>query len=310
MLTQSLEHTLLVWAIAFYLIENIEQSYFNPEFITTVIQAAISYISHQKVNAGHVAVLKGLERLVIKRSISERLCNQLVKLSLDVMKNGQLTLTIPAFQLLLSCMYMSASEDMESTQSGGIIQSSPDNLVQAIEQISAIFDYIKRGYSFEVEILCGVLPNILNDFFPPSDILTKVLGEFLSAQQPHPKLLSRVVFKVFQCTIDRSQLFLLQDWVVFSLSNFTQSFSIGMATWCLTCFFISASINNWLRSFFPYVQSRIGRYEYEDRKMLCIAGADFYKHLTNDKQKEAFVKTFIKVKDKTDMPFHDLLGCL
>uniref|UniRef100_A0A1Y1K0T3 Huntingtin n=1 Tax=Photinus pyralis TaxID=7054 RepID=A0A1Y1K0T3_PHOPY len=308
--TQSLEHTLLVWALAFYLIENIEQSYFNPEFIMTVIQAAISYISHQKVNAGHVAILKGLERLVLKRSISERLCSQLVKLSLDVMKNGRLSLTIPAFQLLLTCMYMSAAEEMESTQSDGIIQSNPDNLVQAIEQISAIFDYIKKGYSFEVEVLCGMLPNILNDFFPPSDILTKVLGEFLSPQQPHPKLLSRVVFKVFQSAIDRSQLFLLQDWVVFSLSNFTQSFSIGMATWCLTCFFISASINKWLRAFFPYVQSRIGRYEYEDRKMLCIAGADFYRNLSNDKQKEAFVSTFNKVKDKADMPFHDLLGCL
>lgn len=27
---------------------------------------------------------------------------------------------------------------------------------------------------------------------------------------------------------------------------------------------------------FPYVQSRIGKYEYEDKKMLCIAASDFY----------------------------------
>lgn len=85
---------------------------------------------------------------------------------------------------------------------------------------------------------------------------------------------------------------------------------MGMATWCLTCFFISASINEWLRSLFPYVQSRMGRYEYEDRKLLCIAGSDFYKNLTNDKQKEAFVNTFTKVKDQIDMPFHDLLASL
>ncbi|KAF5303786.1 hypothetical protein FQR65_LT08121 [Abscondita terminalis] len=307
----TLEHNLLVWAIGFYLIENIDQSCFAPSFVPHVIHSAITYISQQKVNSGHIAVLKGLERLVIKKSIPEKLCNQLVKLSLDLMKYGPPTLTIPSFQMLLSCMYMDAFEDLEDDHKTVVaVQSNPDNLVQAIEQISAIFDYIKKGYAFEVEVITSILPNILNDFFPPSDILTKVLGEFLSPQQPHPRLLSRVVFKVFQCAIKQSQLSLLQDWVVFSLSNFTQSFSIGMATWCLTCFFISASVNEWLRSFFPYVQSRIGRYEHEDRKMLCIAGADFYKNLTNDKQKEAFVQTFTKVKDEINMPFQDLLGCL
>lgn len=89
------------------------------------------------------------------------------------------------------------SEQLEnSDQSSSVVQSNPDSLVQTIEKISAIFDRIKKGFPFEVEILCAVLPDILNDFFPSSDILTKVLGEFLSPQQPHPKLLSRVVFKV------------------------------------------------------------------------------------------------------------------
>lgn len=69
-------------------------------------------------------------------------------------------------------------------------------MVQTIEKVSAIFDRIKKGYPFEVEILCNILPTILNDFFPPSDILTKVIGEFLAPQQRHVKLLSRVVFQV------------------------------------------------------------------------------------------------------------------
>lgn len=83
-----------------------------------------------------------------------------------------------------------------------------------------------------------------------------------------------------------------------------------MSIWCLTCFFISASTNEWLRSLFPYVQSRIGRYEHEDRQMLCVAGADFYKNLTNDKQRETFVTTFNKVKHQVDSPFQDLLASL
>lgn len=60
---------------------------------------------------------------------------------------------------------------------------------------------------------------------------------------------------------------------------------------------------------FPYVQSRIGRYEYEDRMMLCITSADFYKNLSSD-QKQTFINTFNKVKDVTDTPFNDLLSSL
>ena len=72
----------------------------------------------------------------------------------------------------------------------------PEELVRSIERTSAIFDKIKKGYPMEVEILCIVLSRVLGDFFPPSEILTKVIGEFLSPQQPHPRLMSAVVFKV------------------------------------------------------------------------------------------------------------------
>lgn len=115
---------------------------------------------------------------------------------------------------------------------------------------------------------------------------------------------------MFEKACEQNQLTLLQDWVVCSLPNFTQSLPVSMATWCLTCFFISASTNHWLRSIFPYVQSRIGRYEYEDKRMLCISATDFYRHLNNDNQKKSFVDTFNKVKENPGTPFSDLLACL
>lgn len=85
---------------------------------------------------------------------------------------------------------------LNTENTDGVVQSNPELFVQMIEKISAIFDRIKKSCPFEVELLCSVLPNILNDFFPPSEILTKVIGEFLSPQQPHPKILSGVVFLV------------------------------------------------------------------------------------------------------------------
>ena len=72
----------------------------------------------------------------------------------------------------------------------------PEILVRSIERSAAIFDKIKKGYPMEVEILCAVLSEVLIDFFPPLEILTKVIGEFLSPQQPHPRLMSAIVFKV------------------------------------------------------------------------------------------------------------------
>lgn len=91
--------------------------------------------------------------------------------------------------------FVDCFEHLENV-SEAAVQTNPDHLVQTVEKISAIFDRIRKGHVFEVEVMCAVLPNVLNDFFSPSDILTKVIGEYLSTQQPHPKLLSMVVFKV------------------------------------------------------------------------------------------------------------------
>lgn len=308
-LKKSQEHTTLVWSLALYLVENVEEIHMEHSFVTTVLNTAFNTLQSKVATWLHNIVMKGLERLlIIKKSLLlENFGKSFLKLALEKMKSNNPTVAILGTQFLLSYMYTDCVNYLQSIQTVSNAPTNPENLVQTMETISAVFERIKRGYVHEVEILCTILPNVLDDFFSPADILTKVIGEFLSAQQPHPKLLSIVVFQVFQSAIQRNQLCLLQDWVVFSLSNFTQSFSIGMATWCLTCFFVSASINDWLRLYFSYLQTRVGRYEYEDKKMLCIAGADFYKNLTNDKQRQTFVDNFRKVKDQQDTPFNDLL---
>ncbi|CAG9862370.1 unnamed protein product [Phyllotreta striolata] len=308
-LRKSQEHISLVWSLAFYLVENIDEIHMEQNFVTTVLSTAFSNLKSKNPSWFHAILMKGLERLLIikKNVLLESFGKQYLKLALDKMKSDNPTVSILGTQLLLSYMYIDCGDHLQSVQTQSNVPTSPEHLVQTIETISAIFERIKKGYVCEVELLCAVLPNVLDDFFTPADILTKVIGEFLSSQQPHPKLLSKVVFQVFQSAIQQNQLSLLQDWVVFSLSNFTQSFSIGMATWCLTCFFVSASSNDWLRSYFPYVQTRVGRYEYEDKYMLCIAGANFYNSLTNEKQRQTFVDNFAKVRNQPDTPFNDLL---
>uniref|UniRef100_A0AAR5QD03 Huntingtin n=1 Tax=Dendroctonus ponderosae TaxID=77166 RepID=A0AAR5QD03_DENPD len=309
-LQQSQEHTLLVWSLAFYLMENVDEAHLESNFVTSTLQAALARVRKKQVNYVDKCIIKELEMMLIIKPMYmlETVGKDLQKLALEKLKDEDTSISVLGIQLLVTYMYVDCWEHLDRTDVE-CEQTSPDHLVQTIEKISAIFECIKKSHVSEVEVLSSILPLILRDFFSPSDILTKVIGEFLSPQQPHPKLMSGVVFKVFDSAIQLNQLPLLQDWVVFSLSNFTKSFS-NMATWCLTCFFISASPNKWLKAYFPYVQNRVGRYDYEDKKIFCIAGADFYKHLTNCHQRKSFVDSFMRVKDEKDMPFNDLLNSI
>ncbi len=58
--------------------------------------------------------------------------------------------------------------------------------------------------------------------------------------------------QVFERLLDAGQTDLVRDWVMLSLSNFTQRTPVAMAIWSLTCFFISASTNSWLRALYPF----------------------------------------------------------
>ena len=55
---------------------------------------------------------------------------------------------------------------------------------------------IRKGISSEAKVVARVLPALLLDFFPAQEIMNKVIGEFLSSQQPHPELIAQVLFKV------------------------------------------------------------------------------------------------------------------
>lgn len=55
---------------------------------------------------------------------------------------------------------------------------------------------IRKGLPSEAQIVARVLPRLLLDFFPAQEIMNKVIGEFLSSQQPYPELMAEVLFKV------------------------------------------------------------------------------------------------------------------
>ena len=57
-------------------------------------------------------------------------------------------------------------------------------------------DRIRKGFAYEARVIARVLPAFLADFFPPENIMNKVISELLSSQQPHPQVMATVVFQV------------------------------------------------------------------------------------------------------------------
>lgn len=60
---------------------------------------------------------------------------------------------------------------------------------------------IRKGFPCEARVVARILPQFLDDFFPPQDVMNKVIGEFLSNQQPYPQFMATVVYKVCLCEV-------------------------------------------------------------------------------------------------------------
>lgn len=58
-------------------------------------------------------------------------------------------------------------------------------------------------------------------------------------------------YQVFQTLHATGQSSMVRDWVLLSLSNFTQRTPVAMAMWSLSCFFVSASTSQWISALYP-----------------------------------------------------------
>ena len=94
-----------------------------------------------------------------------------------------------------------------------------------------------------------IIKYFLIDFFPASDVVNRVISEFISPGQPHPALLAGVLKSIFRAAAasQQEQQAMLTEWVLVSLPNFTRRAPLSHSIWCLSCFFLAASSNPWLQ---------------------------------------------------------------
>nr|XP_006822985.1 PREDICTED: huntingtin [Saccoglossus kowalevskii] len=312
----SQQHVLAMLSTSFYLIEHYAEHIKDTEFTYNIIQICISMASSNEEAvspAVYHAIMRGFERLLLAGCLSTSDAESLVKCSVDRLCMASPHRAMSALGLMLTCMYTGKERDQKKdsvTDQSDLDAAShdPERLLIAMERVTVLFDRIRKGFPSEARVIARILPTFLIDFFPPQDIMNKVIGEFLSSQQPHPQLMARVVFKVFSKLHQQGQTVLVRDWVMLSLSNFTQRTPVSMAIWSLTCFFISSSTNMWICALLPHVIGRMGKLETIDKRNFCVAALDFYRHqLVEEAGKRAFISIFQSVANPGG-PYAELLA--
>ncbi|KFM66462.1 Huntingtin, partial [Stegodyphus mimosarum] len=320
---QNEDHILIMWAVAFYIMENYQEEISEEDFNQKIYQLSLQICGQNEdcvSNMVYLTVLHGLERLLVAEILTGKEANLLLKLTVERVRSGTPVSSLAALGLFLSCMYIGKSTNMwsnelvpdtktaEKLHSGGR-QVHSEFMLVAMERVTTLFDRIRKAYPFEAEVICEILPAFLMEFFPVQEILNKIITEFLSSQQPHPQLMAKVIFEVFQYLHKQSQEEIIHEWVLLSLSNFMQRSPLSMAVWSLSCFFVSATTNYWFQALFPYIQNRMGKMEEQDKVLFCIAGLNFRNQLQSNEQKQAYFNTIQSVA-LPHTPYADLLQCL
>ena len=121
-----------------------------------------------------------------------------MKMTTDLLTEPNPVIFVPAVQLFLACMY---SKKMNATEAS--LGQDPEQLMQAMEQMSILFDCVRRSGVAEAKLLCDILPRVLVDFFSASDVMNRVINEFISPGQPHQglyiKLGNVLLYDIFVC---------------------------------------------------------------------------------------------------------------
>ncbi|XP_047128948.1 huntingtin isoform X1 [Hydra vulgaris] len=302
------------WSLCFFLIENCSSEISDSHFATLVFESASGELCKvDDLNTPEVNCLlfRGLERLAVSFSLTNTESERLAKLSAQCIVNGTTGKCLPALSLLCACMYTGKNAEYASVLTNiDVGDASIESRLIMMERINVLLARIRKGQISEATLLANILPRILLDFLPVQEVMNKLISEFLSSQQPRPELIAKIFYKVSDILQKEGNEVTVRDWVFLCIASFVQRTPLAMAVWSLTCFFICASSNPWLKSLFPYVVLNKGRLEEADKEIFYIAALDFYTAQKLDSaQRKQFFQFFNGKIDNPASPYVRLLAC-
>ena len=116
-----------------------------------------------------------------------------------------------------------------------------------------VYIRVKSGYPCEAAAVCRAVSLVLGECVPASELLTKVIGELLSPQQPHRHHLALLVFRLVgaACAAPAGRQ-LLQEWLCVCLANLSTATPPAVAVASLTCILLGAADNPCLTHLYPF----------------------------------------------------------
>lgn len=152
-------------------------------------------------------------------------------------------------QCIFSTPVGSADQLRRTELANGIVQDEPEIIVRFTDLLDLLLHKIRTATAPLAGAYGACLARLIGDFIPPSEILTKVVKELLTASHPCPPVIGRIAGQVFRAMIDAAYLALLQDWLICSLQSFLV-LEPPRAVWSLTVVFVGASLDVRLQRLF------------------------------------------------------------
>ncbi|XP_074597551.1 huntingtin isoform X2 [Brevipalpus obovatus] len=300
------EHVIIMWNLSFHLIENFSDCSAEDSFPQKIFQTSIKFLHPSPLNNSKVyeVVSQGLERLVCCEIFTIADGEIVMKVVMDKLESLDLTRneSFCALRLMVTCIYvygLSFSSDSRSTQPN-------EDMMFAMERVRAIFDRMKNCGQEESHVIAAMIPSILCDFLPTQDVLNKIISEFLVNQHILPHNMGSIVYKVFSILRKHSEDSKIRDWILLSLSSFTQMQPLSSAMWTISCFLISASTNVWVHNLFRCLMERVGLSQKLDEELFVVCCCCFYDELPKDEQRRAFY-TALEVVAQPGNPYAKVL---
>lgn len=259
----------------------------GAEFIDRMTQSLVRHLTDNRHSGGGARDLRHVHALIERLLFSDKLSTKQIKtiksnalLALRTSCGGGRVATLLRLDLFIITSYLLRAGDVtisagsgSTTPGGGGQQpstSDDEQLYKTMERLSNMFEPLRHCNSLEADLLSQTLATFLVDFFPPEHLLNKCIGEFLSNQQQHCKYLATMLFAIFSrfqgdLHLQYGTAATSQEWIVLSLSSFTQLVPITFALWALTCFLVCGAQNHWIRASYPYFQSRFGQFDENDK---------------------------------------------
>ena len=132
----------------------------DPDLCSSLVQLCIATCGQPDTPRPlYTCLLTGLERLVVSGNISGRTLDQVVKLATDLMTDWPPSSVLPATQLFLAAMYSSHSPSADPSARPTPI-TDPEVLMLMMEQMSILFDCVRRAGPPQAELLADILPQV------------------------------------------------------------------------------------------------------------------------------------------------------